>query len=200
MTIKNMKKIILASASPRRKELLKILIGDNFEIKTSDYEEDNSLDLLPRDLVLFHSLGKGKDVANKLSEGIVISADTIVVFENKVLGKPETAERAKEMLDKINGQWVEIITGMAVIDIANKKEFQHLEVAKIKIKQMSEQEIDNYIKTGEPLDKAGAFAVQGKGAVLIEKTDGDFYSVVGLPLFELNKLLVQSDINIFDYK
>jgi len=104
------------------------------------------------------------------------------------------------MLNKINGQWVEIITGLAVIDLASKKEFQHLEVAKVKIKQMSEQEIDNYIKTGEPLDKAGAFAVQGKGAVLIEKTDGDFYSVVGLPLFKLNELLTQVGINIFDYK
>ncbi|MCX6789771.1 MAG: Maf family nucleotide pyrophosphatase [Candidatus Gribaldobacteria bacterium] len=195
-----MKKIILASSSPRRKELLKILVGDNFEIKTSDYEEDNSLALLPKDLVLFHSLEKGRDVARKLPEGIVISADTIVAFENKVLGKPKTIGNAKEMLEKINGQWVEIITGMAVIDITSKKEFQHLEVAKVKIKQMSEQEIDSYIETGEPMDKAGAFAVQGKGAILIEKTDGDFYSIVGLPLFELNKLLAQAGVNIFDYK
>lgn len=195
-----MKKIILASASPRRKELLKILIGDNFEIKTSDYEENNSLDLPPKDLVLFHSLEKGRDVAKKLSEGIVISADTIVAFENEVLGKPKTVGNAKEMLDKINGQWVEIITGLAVIDIVSKKEFQHFEIAKVKIKQMSNQEIDNYIKTGEPLDKAGAFAVQGKGAVLIEKTEGDFYSVVGLPLFRLNELLAQAGVNIFDYK
>lgn len=198
--IKFMKKIILASSSPRRKELLKILVGDNFEIKTSDYEEDNSLALLPKDLVLFHSLEKGRDVARKLPEGIVISADTIVAFENKVLGKPKTIGNAKEMLEKINGQWVEIITGMAVIDIDSKKEFQHLEVAKVKIKQMSEQEIDSYIETGEPMDKAGAFAVQGKGAILIEKTDGDFYSIVGLPLFELNKLLAQAGVNIFDYK
>ena len=195
-----MKKIILASASPRRKELLKILNGDNFEIKTSDYEENNSLDLPPKDLVLFHSLEKGRDVAKKLSEGIVISADTIVAFENEVLGKPKTVGNAKEMLDKINGQWVEIITGLAVIDIVSKKEFQHFEIAKVKIKQMSNQEIDNYIKTGEPLDKAGAFAVQGKGAVLIEKTEGDFYSVVGLPLFRLNELLAQAGVNIFDYK
>ena len=180
--------------------MLKILIGDNFEIKTSDYEENNSLDLPPKDLVLFHSLEKGRDVAKKLSEGIVISADTIVAFENEVLGKPKTVGNAKEMLDKINGQWVEIITGLAVIDIVSKKEFQHFEIAKVKIKQMSNQEIDNYIKTGEPLDKAGAFAVQGKGAVLIEKTEGDFYSVVGLPLFRLNELLAQAGVNIFDYK
>ena len=180
--------------------MLKILIGDNFEIKTSDYEEDNSLDLSPRDLVLLHSLEKGRNVAAESPEGIVISADTIVVFENKVLGKPKTAEKAKEMLNKINGQWVEIITGLAVIDIASKKEFQHLEAARVKIKQMLGQEIDGYIKTGEPLDKAGAFAVQGKGAVLIEKTDGDFYSVVGLPLFKLNQLLAQAGVNIFDYK
>jgi len=194
-----MKKIILASVSERRKELLALLIGNNFEVVVSSYEEDNTLNLSPKDLVLLHSLEKGRDVAKSLTEGIVISADTLVVFENQVLGKPKTPEKAKEMLNKINGRTVEVLTGMAVIDIENKKELQNFEIAKIKIKKMSEQEIDGYIKTGEPLDKAGAFAIQGKGAVLIEKIDGDFFNVVGLPLFKLSNLLSQLGISIFDF-
>ena len=149
-------------------------------------------------MVLLHSLAKGRDVAKSLKQGIVVSADTIVVFENHVLGKPKTPEKAKEMLNKINGKIVEILTGMAVIDIENKKELQNFEKAKIKIKQISEQEIYGYIKTGEPLDKAGAFAVQGRGAVLIEKIDGDFFNVVGLPLFKLNNLFNQLGISVFD--
>ena len=179
--------------------MLALLIGNNFEVVVSSYEEDNTLNLSPKDLVLLHSLEKGRDVAKSLTEGIVISADTLVVFENQVLGKPKTPEKAKEMLNKINGRTVEVLTGMAVIDIENKKELQNFEIAKIKIKKMSEQEIDGYIKTGEPLDKAGAFAIQGKGAVLIEKIDGDFFNVVGLPLFKLSNLLSQLGISIFDF-
>jgi len=194
-----MPQITLASSSPRRKELLQMLIGDNFSIQTSNYEEDNTLNLPPKELVLLHSLKKGKDVAKNLSEGIVISADTLVVFGNEVLGKPKGEAEAKKILKKINGKWVRSITGLAVIDVLNKKELQDFETTKIKIKKMSEQEIDGYIKTGEPLDKAGAFAVQGKGAVLIEKIDGDFFNVVGLPLFKLNNLLNQLGISIFDF-
>ncbi|MDP2951516.1 MAG: Maf family nucleotide pyrophosphatase [bacterium] len=193
-----MQKIILASSSPRRKELMALLFGDNFEIITSAYEEDNTLNLPPKELVLLHSLEKGRDVAEKLQEGIVISADTLVAFENEVLGKPKTTQEAKEMLNEINGKIVEVLTGLAVIDAKNKKELQDFERAKIKIKQMTSQEISGYIGTGEPLDKAGAFAVQGKGAVLIEKIEGDFFGIVGLPLFKLNNLLNQLGISVFD--
>ena len=195
-----MRKIILASGSPRRKELLQMLIGDNFEIKTSDYEEDNTLDLSPKDLVLHHSLEKGRDVAKQLTEGIVISADTIVVFDDKVLGKPHTEEKAREMLNQINDKIVEVITGFAVIDIENNKELQDFELTKVQMKQMSEKEIGEYIKSGEPLDKAGAFGIQGKAAVLVEKIDGDYFNVVGLPLFKLNNFLQKIGISIFDFK
>ena len=195
-----MRKIILASGSPRRKELLQMLIGDNFEIKTSNYEEDNTLDLSPKDLVLHHSLEKGKDVAKQLTDGIVISADTIVVFDNKVLGKPHTEEKAKEMLGQINGKIVEVITGLAIIDVENNKELQDFELTKAKMKQMSEKEMEDYIKSGEPLDKAGAFGIQGKAAVLVERLEGDYFNVVGLPLFKLNKLFQKLGISIFDFK
>ncbi|MFH0739926.1 MAG: Maf family nucleotide pyrophosphatase [bacterium] len=195
-----MKKIILASISYRRKELLTLLIGNNFEIKASNYEEDNTLDLVPKELVMLHALEKGRDVASKLSEGVVISADVVVDLDNEIFGKPHTKEKAKEMLRKFSGQIVEVISGLAVIDVANKKEFQDFEITKVKFKEMSEQEIDDYIATGDPLDKAGSFGIQGQAAVFIERIEGDYPNILGLPLFKLNNLLVQAGINIFEYK
>lgn len=194
-----MKKIILASASVRRKELPSLLVGNNFEVVVSSYEEDNALALSPRELVLFHSLQKGRDVAQKLFEGVVISADVVVVLGKEVFGKPAGPAGAKEMLSKMSGQTVEVISGLAVIDVAAKKELQDFEITKVKFKEMSEQEIDDYVATGQPLDKAGAFGIQGKAAVLIERIEGDYSNILGLPLFKLNQLLAQVGVNIFDY-
>ena len=116
-----MQKIILASSSPRRKELLTQIIGDNFEIITGSYEEDNTLAMAPKDLVMKHALAKGKDVAKNLKQGIIISADTLIVHNNAVLGKSGNPQEAKKALQKINGQDISCITGLAVIDIKNKK-------------------------------------------------------------------------------
>lgn len=194
-----MKKIILASSSPRRKELLQMVIGDNFEVQTSSYEENNSLDLSPKDLVLHQALEKARDVAKKNKTGMVIGADTVVVFNDKVLGKPHTKERAEQMLNRINGKVVEVITGLAVIDIKRKKELQDYELTKVKMKSMSAEEIRAYIRTGEPLDKAGAFGIQGKASVLVEMINGCYFNVVGLPLLNLNNLLSRIGISIFDF-
>ena len=195
-----MKKIILASISYRRKELLTLLIGNNFEVKESSYEEDNSLDLPPSELVTLHALGKGRDVASKLSEGVVISGDTVAVLNNEIFGKPHTKEKAKEMLQKISGQIIEAFSGIVVIDVESKKEFQDIEITKVKFKNLTEQEIDDYIATGDPLDKAGSFGIQGQAAAFIEKIEGDYGNIIGLPLFKLNVLLNQAGVNIFDYK
>ncbi len=179
---------------------MRILIGDNFEVKTSAYEEDNTLAMTPKDLVLYHSLEKGRDVAKQLPEGVVIGADTVVVFDGQVLGKPRNEDEAREMLEKISGQVVDIISGIAVIDSAAKKELRDFEITIVKMKQMSGEEITAYIKTGEPMDKAGAFAVQDRGAVFIEKIDGCYFNAVGLPLFKLNNLLNSLGVSIFEYK
>lgn len=194
-----MKKIILASVSYRRKELLTLLIGSNFEVKESSYEEDNTLDLPPKELVMLHALGKGRDVASKLSEGVVISGDTIAVLNNEIFGKPHTPEKAKEILQKISGQTIDAISGVVVIHVESKKEFQDVEITKVKFKEMSEQEIDDYIATGDPLDKAGSFGIQGQAAAFIERIEGDYGNIIGLPLFKLNALLNQAGVNIFDY-
>lgn len=177
---------------------MRILVGNNFIIKQSSYEEDNKLSMPPVDLVIHHSQKKGQSVAQFFENGVVISSDTLVVFENEVLGKPETEENAETMLKKINGQWIDVISGIYVIDIENKKEFKDYEITRVKIKTMEEEEILDYVKTGEPLDRAGAFAIQGKGAVLVEKIDGCYFNVVGLSLFKLNKILKIIGINVFE--
>ena len=194
-----MRKIILASSSPRRKQLLTQLIGNNFEIKVSSYNENNNLKMSPLKLVLHHSLNKGKEVAKNLKEGIVISSDTLVVYNKEVLGKPITEENAKLMLNKISDKEVKIITGLAVIDIENKKEFLDYEITKVKIKKLTIEEIDSYIKTKEPLDRAGAFAIQERGSAFIEYVKGDYLAAVGLPLFKLNKILEKLGVNIFNF-
>ena len=195
-----MKPIYLASGSPRRKELLRQLIGDNFEIIKSNYEEDNDLDMSPVDLALHNSIEKGRDVVGKLEKGIVISADTFITFNNKVLGKPNTPENATKFLKEISGQTVEVFTGYVVIDVETKQEVQGCEITKVKIGDLTDTLIDSYIATEEPLDKAGSFGIQEKGAIIVENIDGCYFNVVGLPLYRLNKAFTKLGLSVFEYK
>jgi len=190
-----MQKIILASTSPRRKELLEKL-GLPFEIIPSDYEEDMNLDMHPLELAKFLSLGKAQAVAGKNVSSLVIGADTFVALGEKLLGKPKNIEEAKNMLREISGQMVSVITGFTLIDSDTGQTVSEVVETKIYIKKLSDEEIDNYIKTGEPLDKAGAFAIQGVGAVFIEKIEGDFLATVGLPLFALANRLKEFGIKV----
>jgi len=190
-----MTKIILASTSPRRKELLR-QIGLEFEIVASDYEENMSLAMKPKVLVKYLSNGKAMSVARNYHEGFIIAADTFVVLKDKLLGKPRTAIEARKMLQQVSGRQVSILTGLTVYDVKKKKKISRVVEAKIFIKKLSDSEIKNYIKTGEPLDKAGAFAVQGVGAVLIKRIEGDYSGIVGLPLFELAEILRRFGVGI----
>lgn len=200
MIVIYMKKIILASISPRRKQLLGQLIGENFEIMKGDYIENNELPMKPEKLVMYHSLEKARSVAKKLKEGIIIGSDTLVFFKNKVLGKPHSEEKAKEMLRLLSGKKVDIYTGLAVIDVESKKEIQDYELTKVKLRNISNKQIEQYVKSKEPLDRAGAFAIQEKGVIFVEKVEGDYLGAVGLPLFKLAKLFEKLGISIFDYK
>lgn len=188
-----MKKIILASGSPRRKELLE-QIGLKFEIDKSDYAEDMSLPMKPKELAQFLSGKKAETVAHKYTDAIIISADTFVVLGDEILGKPHTEEKAREMLKKISGKVVDVITGFTVIETASQKEISQAVDTKIFIKDLTEEEINAYVATGEPLDKAGAFGIQEKGVFLVEKIEGSYTNVVGLPLYELKRTL--SDFGI----
>jgi septum formation protein len=193
-----MRKIILASASPRRKELLKQLIGDNFLVYASSYGEAPSPGLSPEELLVRHSVEKARDVAKHFDSGLVISADTSIIFEGEILGKPHSPKKAEEMLKKLNGQKFRVLTGITVLDLDSGKEISELESTVVWMAKMSREQILAYVRTGEPLDKAGAFAAQGKGAVLIENIEGDFFNIVGLPLFRLGKILEKFGISVFE--
>lgn len=193
-----MHQIILASASLRRKELLRQLIGDNFMVFPSSYEEPPHPDLSPEKLLLKHSLEKARNVAKHFDAGLVISADTSVICNGEILGKPQSPEKAEEMLTKLSGQKFEVITGLTVLDLSAGREISESETTTVWMTKISKTQISAYIRTGEPLDKAGAFAAQGKGAVLIERIEGDFFNVVGLPLFRLGKIMERFGMSIFE--
>ncbi len=179
-----MKKIILASSSPRRKELIKRL-GIKFNIDPSNYEEDMSLELKPHELTRYLSKEKAKDVAKRYRNAIIIAADTLNFLEGKILCKPKTLSEARKMLKDTSGKCQSVITGFTIIDTKTKKSVSKSVETKVYFKRITSREIDNYLKKGESLDKAGACAIQGFGCVLIKKIEGDYYNVVGLPLSTL---------------
>ena len=190
-----MKKIILASTSPRRKEILE-KVNLKFEIKESFYKEDLNLKMPPKKLVEYLSLGKAKAVEKECKEGIIIAADTIVVYKQKVLGKPFTEEKAKEMLTFLSGKKHEIITGVTIINKYTDTYISFHDSTKVIMKKLNSQTIDNYIATKEPLDKAGGYALQGIGSVLIEKIEGNFFNAMGLPVNKLYEELKKMGVDI----
>lgn len=179
-----MRTFVLASGSPRRREIF-AKTGLPFEIDVSDYEEDMTLALPPEELAMHLSKGKAEAVAAEHSDAIIIAADTIVVYEEKALGKPKTEEKAREMLTLLNGRQHEIVTGVTILDMRDGRSTSFFDTTRVFMKTVPPTTIDAYIKTGEPLDKAGAYALQGKGAILIEKIEGDFFNAMGLPIGRL---------------
>ena len=168
-----MKQLILASTSPRRKEILE-KTGLKFKVVASRYEEDMTLPMSATKLPQYLAEQKAKDVAKRYPEAVVIGADTIVAFGRKVLGKPKTKRGAKKMLKLISGKVVKVITGYSIINYKSGRILTDKSIGNVYFKKYSDKEIDAYIRTGEPMGRAGAFAVQERGAVLIEKVTGDF--------------------------
>ncbi len=179
-----MRRIVLASASPRRKELLELL-GLRFEVEPSNYDEETVSGSEPHEMVRELSLGKARAAAAKHRDAFIIGADTIVVLGNKVMGKPHTASEAKKMLHTLNGKVHAVITGFTILDTETGKVLSRSVETKVHIRKLTPEEIDNYVRTKEPLDKAGGYAIQGLGAVLVERIEGDYFNVVGLPLSAL---------------
>ena len=190
-----MKKVVLASSSPRRYEMLK-QIGLKFEVIPADIEEVIDTKLIPENMVQKLSYDKAFYVANKFNNLIVIGADTIVL-KDEILGKPNNEEHAFKMLKSLQGAWHEVITGVTVIDSSDLRYVNAFEKTRVKMKPLSESDIRSYIKTGEPMDKAGSYGIQGKGAVLVEKIEGCYSNVVGLPLMKLSLVLEGFGITIF---
>lgn len=190
------KRIILATGSPTRKNINEKL-GLNFEIIPSKYEEDMALDLPPEKLAMELAYGKANDIAKDHHEEIIIGIDTFVVFEGKTIGKPKDKEDAINILKKLSGKMHEVFSGIAIIDCENKKIIKDFEVTKVKFRKLDNSEIINYVNSLEPLNKAGAYGVQGKGGILVEKFDGCFYNVEGFPVSKILSLLKKINIDYF---
>jgi septum formation protein len=190
-----MKRIILASASPRRKELLE-KIGLKFEVEPSNYAEDLRSGLSPDELVRSISLEKAKAIASKHKKAVVIAADTFIVFRGKIMGKPVTEAEARKMLMVLKGKPHSVITGFTILDTDKNKVLTKSVETVVHIKDLTSDEIEAYVKSGEPLDKAGAYAIQGLGSVIVERIEGDYFNIIGLPLSALAEGLKEFGIHV----
>ncbi len=170
--------LVLASRSPRRSQILS-LAGIPFEVAPSDFEEDNDSGE-PADLVLRHSMSKALYVAERLPGRIVLGADTVVHTGGRVLGKPADRAGARSMLGALSGGWHEVYGGVALLGGASPVSFH--EVSRVRFRSLSVAEIEAYVDSGEPFDKAGAYGIQGYGSVLVDRIEGCFFNVMGLPL------------------
>ena len=183
-----MKKIILASGSPRRKELLS-LMGLRFRVDVSEYEEDLGMKLKHHDLARHLSAEKARAVAHRYKDVLIIAADTFIVFGKRLLGKPHTEKEAFRMLTMLNNRSHSVITGYTVLDSASGRSISHSVETKVWFNNMSADELTAYVRTGEPLDKAGAYAIQGLGSLIVKKIEGDYFNVIGLPVASLAETL-----------
>lgn len=176
-------KIILASASPRRRELLK-LITDDFTAVSTDADEALSENIPAENAAEYLSSVKANAAAALFPENIIIGCDTTVICGGSILGKPRSKDQCREFISLLSGKSHTVITGCTLICGSLRKSFST--VTSVTFRKLSQEEIESYISTDEPYDKAGGYAVQGKGALLIEKIDGDYFNVVGLPISTLN--------------
>ena len=194
----DIRKVVLASQSPRRRELLSDLIS-GFRIIPDNSPETVDESATPEETVKRLAVQKARNVsACADSDEIVIAADTVVFIDGKILGKPVDAAEAAEMLRTLSGRDHHVCTGIAVIDHAIGKSFCCFERTLVHFKHLTDSEIERYIASGEPMDKAGAYGIQGKGALFVEWIKGDYFNVVGLPLCRLAQVLKEEfDFDIY---
>jgi len=190
-----MKKLVLASASPRRKELLE-QIGLKFVVDPSNHEETLGNDLPPERLVMVLSLKKARAVARRHHDAIIIAADTIGVLNGRTIGKPKSAADARRILQKLSGRTHSVITGLTIIDSGSDRIITRTVETKVHFRKLTADEIDAYVKTGEPLDKAGAYGIQERGAVFVDRIEGDYFNVIGLPLCTLAETLRKFGVEV----
>jgi len=194
-----MKKLILATASPRRIEMLNDL-GIKFKaVKSSFNEPERKKSQRPSEYVESNAKGKAEAVAAKFKNAIVVGSDTVVVYKNRVLGKPKNRKEASEYIHMLNGRTHSVYTGISLIDIKSMKKVSSHEKTLVTFRSLTELEIALYLKSIDPMDKAGAYAIQGSGALIVEKIKGCYYNVVGFPVSKLEKMLLDLDISLFKY-
>lgn len=188
--------IILASQSPRRRELLYQMGLTQFTIRPALGEEIADPGLTPAQLVEALSRQKAEEVARRSDPGdLIIAADTVVSIDGQILGKPRNEDHAREMLSHLSGRENTVYTGVTVRR-GDQILTQH-EASQVRFRPLSPAEIDAYVRSGEPMDKAGAYGVQGLGALLVERLDGDFFNVMGLPVLRLSRMLERFGVHFF---
>lgn len=190
-----MKKLYLASSSPRRKKLLRLL-GLEYTAVPVRVNENLLPGELPEIACQRIALDKAVHAASRLKEGVVLGCDTIVVVDSEILGKPGNPEEAQSMLRKLSGKKHFVYTGLALLDVENCQVFTDFERTAVYFRELEAEEIRDYVESGEPLGKAGAYAIQGKAAIFVERIEGCFYNVVGLPLYRLFMLLKKNGIKV----
>lgn len=189
--------IILASASPRRKEILENT-KLKFDIIKSDIDEIILEKESPIQAVMRLAFEKSMDIASKNEDDLIIAADTVVVLDENILGKPKDKYEAYNMIRSLSGRTHEVITGISLVNLGLSKKIIDYVVSTVKFKELSDEDIKDYIHTNESLDKAGAYGIQGYGAMLVEKIEGDYFNIVGLPISKLSDLLKKHfSINLF---
>ncbi|MDD3297832.1 MAG: Maf family protein [Firmicutes bacterium] len=194
-----MKRLVLASGSPRRQEVLEQL-GLSFEVIKSDVDEAFPKGYTPEQTAVAVALRKVRYVAKKLkSPALVVGADTIVVLKGEIMGKPVDTGQAFQMIKKLAGEEHTVITGVAVADSESGEERTGYQTTLVKMKDICPERIKRYVSTGEPLDKAGAYAVQGKAAVFIEGIKGCYFNVVGLPITTLDSMFQSLGMDLFQF-
>lgn len=186
------RQIILASKSPRRKELLEG-VGLKFLVHPSDFEEKDT-HITPEELALHNAMGKAQDVARHYKDALVIGVDTVVAFNDHFLGKPKDSEDAKRILRILSNTTHKVISAICIIDTNTKKNVSAIETTFVTIDRLEESDIEAYVNSGEGADKAGGYAIQGLGALFCRKIEGDYFNVVGLPIYRLRKLLKEFGI------
>jgi septum formation protein len=186
-------KLVLASKSPRRAEILRA-VGCTFEAIAADIDETRYASEDAVSYVKRLARTKAETVALKTSAGVVLGADTVVVIDNQILGQPQNDDDARRMLRLLSGKWHEVLTGVALVRARELAQgsVDH-ETTRVRFCEMSQDEIDWYVSSGEPRGKAGAYAIQGRGALFIEEIQGDYFNVVGLPvrlIYELSRKIM----------
>jgi septum formation protein len=193
--------IILASASPRRQEILR-LIGMDFKVIPSSFDESSVEEWPPEEHVMATADGKAQDVSRLISDGVIIGADTVVVVDDGILGKPKDEADAKRMLKLLSGRSHFVYTGLSVLVLKAGVVSTHLKdyvSTEVIFGYLPESLIDAYVATGEPMDKAGAYGIQERGSVLVEGVVGDYFNVVGLPAYKLSRMLMEVGVPVFEW-
>jgi septum formation protein len=193
--MRELSSVVLASVSPRRYELLRSL-GLTVRVLPSEVDEGDRPGYGPRELAAFHAAAKARAVASREASGLIVAADTVVDLDGASLGKPRDAAEAARMLAALSGRGHIVHTAYVAFDAPAGRRVEQTVSTEVWFATLAQDAIDRYIATGEPFDKAGAYGIQGRGAALVERIDGDFYTVMGFPLGDFVRRLGELDYRL----